>query len=191
MGSGKGCHMLHPRIALGVAACLAALGSSLLAQSPVREASTLEFRGFRPGDRLSTIAARIEELDGSKLHCNRAKVDRRITECRATLTDPDFGGPVEVWLSAIDSVAGVITLSGDVAADQLDQWRSTLESHYGRVGARVQGPQWMMQWVRQDRMIRLTWRIDRTSKVASVALVDGAVLDAWGRERARRSGSRS
>ena len=49
----------------------------------------------------------------------------------------------------------------------------------------------MMQWIRQDRMIRLTWRIDRTGKVASVALVDGAVLDAWGRTRARRGASRS
>jgi hypothetical protein len=48
-----------------------------------------------------------------------------------------------------------------------------------------------MQWVRHNRMIRLTWRIDHTSKVASVALVDGAVLDAWGRERARKGASRS
>jgi hypothetical protein len=88
-------------------------------------------------------------------------------------------------------VASVVTLSGEVAPDQLDQWRSGLESRYGRVGAKVQGPQWMMQWIRQDRMIRLTWRIDHATKVASVALVDGAVLDAWGRKRARRSASRS
>jgi len=50
----------------------------------------------------------------------------------------------------------------------------------------------MMQWIRHDRMLRLTWRIDHGGKVASVALVDGSVLDAWGRERARRAaGSRS
>jgi hypothetical protein len=179
------------RIALGAAVCLLAGAGAALGQSPAREATPLEFRGFRPGDRLSDIAARVEQLEGSRLRCQQAKVDRRVTECRATLTDPDFGGPVEIWLSAIDSVAGVVTLSGDVAPDQLDQWRSSLEARYGRVGAKVQGPQWMMQWVRQDRMIRLTWRIDRTNKVASVALVDGSVLDAWGRERARRSGSRS
>jgi hypothetical protein len=167
------------------------MGTPALAQSPVRNTTILEFRGFRPGDRLSDIASRIEQLDGSKLHCIRAKVDRRISECRANLSDPDFGGAVQIWLSAIDSVAGVVTLSGQVAPDQLDQWRSTLEARYGRVGAKVQGPQWMMQWIRQDQMIRLTWRIEGTSKVASVALVDGAVLDAWGRERARRSGSRS
>jgi hypothetical protein len=179
------------RLALGIAVCLATLGRLASAQSPARNGTPLEFRGFRPGDRLSDIATRVEQLDGSHLRCKQAKVDRRITECRASLTDPDFGGPVEIWLSAIDSVAGVVTLSGQVAPDQLDQWRSSLETRYGQVGAKVQGPQWMMQWIRQDRMIRLTWRIDRTSKVASVALVDGAVLDAWGRERARRSGSRS
>ncbi len=180
------------RIALGLAVCLAGASAAAFAQSPAGETTPLEFRGFRPGDRLAAIADRIEQLEGSRLRCDHAKVDRRITECRATLTYPDFGGPVEIWLSAIDSVAGVVTLSGEVAPDQLDQWRSGLEARYGRVGAKVQGPQWMMQWVRRDRMIRLTWRVDRTNKIASVALVDGSVLDAWGRERARRSaGSRS
>lgn len=180
------------RIAVAIAVCLAATPITAPAQSAAHDTTALEFRGFRAGDRLAAIASRVEQLDGGRLRCERAKVDRRITECRTTLTDPDFGGPVELWLSAIDSVASVVTLSGEVAPDQLDQWRSSLEARYGRVGAKVQGPQWMMQWVRQNRMLRLTWRIDHASKVASVALVDGQVLDAWGRERARRSaGSRS
>ena len=180
------------RIALGIALCLVAARTGASAQSVAPDTASLEFRGFRPGARLAEIATRVEQLDGAQLRCERAKVDRRINECRATLTDPDFGGPVELWLSAIDSVAGVVTLSGEVAADQLDQWRSGLEARYGRVGAKVQGPQWMMQWIRHDRMLRLTWRIDHGGKVASVALVDGNVLDAWGRERARRAaGSRS
>lgn len=175
------------RIALGIAVCLLGTSVHAFAQSAASDTAALEFRGFRPGERLAEIAARVKRLDGSTLRCERAKVDRRISECRATITDPDFGGAVQVWLSAIDSVASVVTLSGDVAGDQLDQWRSGLEARYGHVGAKVQGPQWMMQWIRHDRMIRLTWRIDRTNKVASVALVDGSVLDAWGRERARRS----
>jgi len=179
------------RIASGVAVCVLATAPVGLAQSAAADTTALEFRGFRPGERLADIAAHVERLDGTRLRCKQAKVDRRINECRATLTDPDFGGPVEIWLSAIDSVAGVVTLSGDVAPDQLDQWRSGLESRYGRVGAKVQGPQWMMQWIRHGRMMRLTWRVDHANKVASVALVDGPVLDAWGRERARRSGSRS
>ena len=86
---------------------------------------------------------------------------------------------MSLWVSAIDSVASVITLSGSVGADQLDRWRQAIEQRYGRVDAKVQGSQWMMQWVRQRRMLRLTWRIERGEKTASVSLVDGRVLDAW------------
>ena len=39
----------------------------------------------------------------------------------------------------------------------------------------------MMQWVRQGRMLRLTWRIEKSQKLASVSLVDGRLLDDWGR----------
>ena len=78
-----------------------------------------------------------------------------------------------------------MTLSADVSADQLDAWRAELERSYGRVGAQVQGNQWMMQWVRKGRMIRLTWRTEKGNRVASVSLIDGHVLDAWGRSRAR------
>ena len=46
-----------------------------------------------------------------RLKCDRAKADRHVTECRAVLTDPELGGPVDLWISAIDSVAGVITIS--------------------------------------------------------------------------------
>ena len=90
-----------------------------------------------------------------------------------------------MWISAVDSVAGVITLSGGVGADQLERWRQTIERRYGRVNAKVQGSQWMMQWVRRGRMLRLTWRVERGEKVASISLVDGGVLDAWGADRGR------
>jgi hypothetical protein len=43
----------------------------------------------------------------------------------------------------------------------------------------------MMQWVRQGRMLRLTWRIEGREKTASVSLVDGRVLDQWRGGRAR------
>jgi hypothetical protein len=42
-----------------------------------------------------------------------------------------------------------------------------------------------MQWVRQGRMLRLTWRTDKENRPVSVSLVDGHVLDAWGRDRTR------
>ena len=43
----------------------------------------------------------------------------------------------------------------------------------------------MMQWVRRGRMIRLTWRMEKGNRTASVSLIDGHVLDAWGRARSR------
>jgi hypothetical protein len=153
------------------------------------DSTALEFHGFRAGARLDELNTLIREMDGSRLRCDRSKTDTRVTECRATLSSEELGGPVHVWVSAIDSVAGVIMLSGEVAADQLDRWRGAVERRYGRVGAKVQGGQWMMQWVRRGRMLRLTWRIERGEKVASLSLVDGRVLDAWG--RSRRHGSPS
>jgi hypothetical protein len=41
----------------------------------------------------------------------------------------------------------------------------------------------MLQWIRLGRMIRLTWRQLGNRTAASVSLIDGAVLDGWGRER--------
>jgi hypothetical protein len=148
---------------------------------PVAPADTapLEFHGFRAGARLDELQTLVRRVDGGKLRCDPAKADRRVSECRGTLSDPGLGGPVNLWISAIDSVASVITLSGPVGADQLDRWRRTLEERYGRVDAKVQGSQWMMQWVRRGRMVRLTWRVERGEKTASVSLVDGRVLDAW------------
>lgn len=154
------------------------------AQGPaVPDTAALEFLGFRAGAHLTEIGARIRELDGGRLRCDRAKADRRVTECRATLTDPTTALPVDLWLSAVDSLSGVMTLSGDVGGDELDRWRGGIERRYGRVGAQVQGAQWMMQWVRRGRMLRLTWRMERGERVASVSLVDGRVLDGWGRAR--------
>jgi hypothetical protein len=149
------------------------------------DTAPLEFHGFRAGARLDEVQARVRSLDGGRLRCERAKKDRRLTECRAVLDEPELGGPVDLWVSAIDSVAGVVTLSSRVTADQLDRWRQAIERRYGRVDAQIQGPQWMMQWVRRGRMLRLTWRIERGEKVASVSLVDGRVLDGWGGGRRR------
>jgi hypothetical protein len=182
---------IRVRFAPAIAAALLAIPSAVRAQSAAVDTSALSFHGFRAGARLAEIAGHVERLDGGRLRCERAKADRRVTECRSLLTASELGGPVELWVSAVDSVSSVLTLSGEMGADQLDAWRRHLESSYGRVGAKVQGPQWMMQWVRQSRMIRLTWRVDASGKMASVSLVDGRVLDAWGRERARRAAGRS
>ena len=148
------------------------------------DSSALEFHGFRAGATLDELAAVARGFDAGRLRCERAKADRRVSECRAVLTHPELGGSVNLWVSAIDSVAGIITLSSGVSAEQLEKWREAVERRYGKVSARAQGTQWMMQWVRRGRMLRLTWRLERGQKVASVSLVDGNVLDAWGQSRA-------
>jgi hypothetical protein len=143
----------------------------------------LSFLGFEAGARLDVVSQQVQALGGTGLRCDRSRRDRAVSECRATLFDPVWSRPVALWLSAMDSATGVLTLSGPVTGEQLDGWKSELETAFGGVGARVQGPQWMLQWVRQGRMMRLTWRVDNNAKVASVSLIDGWVLDDWGRRR--------
>jgi hypothetical protein len=174
--------MLTPVRALALASLLLAptlSGANAAATAP--DTAGLQFLGFRAGARLDELQLHLRAIGGNRMRCRQSKVDRRVNECRAVLNDRELGGSVELWVSAMDSMAGVITLSGVVAPGQLERWRETLEGSYGRVGTRVQGTQWMLQWVRRGRMIRLTWRLERGEKVASVSLVDGHVLDGWGR----------
>jgi hypothetical protein len=79
---------------------------------------------------------------------------------------------------------GILTVSAGVTGVELDRWKGALERQFGVVDAKVQGGQWMLQWVRRGTMLRLTWKIEQGVRVASVSLVDGRVLDAWGRTRA-------
>jgi hypothetical protein len=163
------------------------LVSLLLAPKP--DTSALQFLGFRAGAALDELRVHLGTLGGTALRCRSAKTDRRVTECRAVVRDSSLGGQVDLWVSAIDSLAGVITLSGPVTPLQLEHWRTLLQERYGLVGVRVQGTQRMLQWVRRGRMIRLTWREESGLQVASVSLVDGRVLDDWGRARAPGPGS--
>jgi hypothetical protein len=152
------------------------------------DTSGLQFLGFRAGAPLEELSLQLQSLGGSRLRCRRSRVDNRVSECRGLLPNKVQGGRIDVWISAIDSMAGVITLSGVVAPDRLDFWRRALLDHYGEVGAKVQGSQSMLQWVRRGRMLRLTWRLEAGGKIASVSLVDGHVLDDWGRaQRASRT----
>jgi hypothetical protein len=153
------------------------------------DTTALEFRGFRAGARLEELDRLVRSAAGGRLRCRGAKADRHVMECRATVRDPGLGSSLNLWVSAMDSVAGVITLSSDVTADQLGRWRESIEQRYGKVSAQAQGTQRMMQWVRHGRMLRLTWRIEKGQQTASVSLVDGPVLDAWGQGRTRPRGS--
>jgi hypothetical protein len=144
----------------------------------------LEFLGFRAGAGLGELAVHIQSHGGPQLRCRQSRVDPRVHECRGSLRHEGFGGTVALWVSAMDTLAGVMMLSAAVETDQLARWRTLLEEKYGAVGTKVQGSQSMLQWVRRGRMLRLTWRVERGRKVASVSLVDGRVLDGWGRSRA-------
>jgi hypothetical protein len=148
------------------------------------DTSALQFYGFRAGAPLEEVRARLAMLDASRLRCKHSRLDLSVTECRAALSGGELGR-VDLWVSAIDSLAGVMTLSGPVDPERLDYWREALLHRYGRVSPRVQGTQSMLQWVRRGRMLRLTWRVEAGKSVASVSLVDGHVLDDWGRARSQ------
>jgi hypothetical protein len=155
------------------------------APDPMRgDTTALQFFGFRAGASLDELTDRLASLRAGRLRCKRAKLDPSVSECRAVLSNPELGR-VDLWVSAIDSLAGVLTLSGPVDFTRLDTWRGELLQRYGRVTARVQGTQSMLQWVRRGRMLRLTWRLEGGQPTASVSLVDGHVLDDWGRARTR------
>jgi hypothetical protein len=160
-------------------------GDHIRAAQAVGDNTGLQFLGFRPGARLEELNRQLRSVGGGPLRCRRARADQRISECRGIVESPDSRPPIEVWVSAIDSLAGVMTISGRVDSTQLEAWRRTLQDRYGRVGLRTQGKQSMLQWVRRGRMIRLTWRWERREQVASVSLVDGHVLDSWGRSQVR------
>ena len=176
------------RLLASLAAAALCVPSTSGASAPQRAApadtAALEFGGFRAGARLDEIDGLVRRRDGN-LRCDRARADRRVTECRGGFLDAESGQSVTLWISAIDSVAGIITLRAATPGDRFDRWRDGIVARYGKVGARAQGTQWMMQWVRRGRMLRLTWRDEGGGRVASVSLVDGRVLDGWGRDHAR------
>jgi hypothetical protein len=176
--------MMTPARALLVASLLLlpAVGPANAAPT-LPDTNALQFLGFRAGARLDELDAQLRRLGGAPLRCRRSKVDPRVSECRAKLTDPALSGVADIWVSAIDSAAGIITISGAVLPERLELWRQALRERYGMVGTRVQGSQSMLQWVRRGRMMRLTWRLEGSGKVASVSLVDGRVLDDWARSR--------
>jgi hypothetical protein len=161
----------------------AALALFALCSAPPTPAFTqgapLAFFGFRAGVPLVDADAQVRLLLGSGLRCQRSQADRRLQDCRATITDPVLNTPVSIWLAAIDSLTGVVTVSATLKGADLLRWRDELEAVYGVRPATMEGPQGMVQWIRGTQMLRLTWRYAPGRIQASVSLVDGPVLDGW------------
>jgi hypothetical protein len=156
--------------------------SPLKAMASLQDTSALRFAGIPAGATLQEISSQLRRRRG-QLRCDQAKADHRVRECHGTLPDSAGLGGLAIWVSLIDSTAGVITLSATVDGATLGTWRDGLTRRYGSVQTATQGSQKMMQWVRRGRMLRLTWRPERDGTNASISLVDGHVLDEWGHGR--------
>lgn len=157
---------------------------SLTAQTFAPDTTPLSFNQIPAGASLIQISEQVRALGGGTLRCVRSTRDRSVQECRASINRP--APAIEIWLSAIDSLAGILTFKYHGTGALLDQWRTALEQRYGNVPTQVQGVQRMKQWVRRGRMIRLTWRREGEGTAASVSLVDGRVLDGWGQQQKRQ-----
>ena len=171
------------RVAPLLLACACICSGRAAAQSILPDTTALTFHGIPAGASLAQLSDHIRRLSGFPLRCLRSRRDRSVQECRSSYLDAAGGLTVELWLSAIDSLSGIITLKSTSGSTQLAQWRDHLQQRYGMVPVNVQGPQRMLQWVRRGRMIRLTWRREGSAIAMSVSLVDGRVLDRWGQKK--------
>jgi hypothetical protein len=162
---------------IAAAVALGALTAPTRAQAQAeRTGVPLSFLGITAGESLDSLTALIK-ADGGTLLCNASRSDPRVRDCRATYLVE--GTPIDLWLSSIDGTVAIVTLATPLDQNLLTTWRTDLETRYGRGLAKAQGPQWMLQWVRQNRMLRLVWRIDGGERRISVSLVDGPSLDGW------------
>ena len=158
-------------------ALLAIAGRGLDAQAaPV----AFEFLGFRPGMARHALDTAVHAAGADSVQCLTSHADPHLTECRASLPSADADRTVDLWFSAVNDTATVLTLSATVTASRLDRWREFLSAKYGAPPPRTRGPITMLQWTADRRMLRLSWRAHGRGFDASVSMVDGRVLDAWG-----------
>lgn len=139
----------------------------------------LRFDRFEVGQSLASLAALARERHGSLL-CKTSRTDPALRECRAELSDSS-GWSQQVWLSAVDSNASITTIASQLSTADLLRWQGQLAAAYGRPRERIRGRQRSLQWIRDNTMMRLTWRPEGGGVAASVSLIDGTRLDAWGR----------
>jgi len=165
--------------------CLALCAGLLLVRTTAAPAQSaapprpLGFAGFETGQSLSALAENTRTFDGI-LGCKVSRIDTSLRECRATLHD-STGRALDLWLSAADSNASITTIEAQLSTSELLRWQGGLLARYGRARERSRGAQRSLQWIRGNTMMRLTWRPEAGGVAASVSLIDGGRLDAWGR----------
>ncbi|MGH7533451.1 MAG: hypothetical protein ACREL4_09195 [Gemmatimonadales bacterium] len=162
-------------------ALLALAAAGVVAQA--RPVVFFEFLGFRPGMPRAAIDTAAHAAGADSLHCVVSAADRHIGECRASLSNADADRTVDLWLSTVDDTASILTLSASLTTPRLDRWRDFLVARYGAATPIVHGPITMLQWISDDRMLRLAWRAKGRGFDTSVSMVDGRVLDGWGNRR--------
>lgn len=147
------------------------------AQEPV------EFLGFRPGASQASTG-QVVRSQGGRWSCRRSTMDARFSECQGRVA-PE-GEPALVLIASLvrDSVA-VLLLSGTVRETDLQRWQAELDRRIGPATTRQSQGQTIRQWIRSRRMIRITARTEGGTRVASVSLVDGVLLDGLEEPRPR------
>jgi len=141
---------------------------------PAQAPPPLEFAGLRPG-MTRAAAESVLRARGAPLACQATR-QPRIQACSAVLPD-SLAGPRTVTLSLVDGRAGIVLVAGPASAETIADWHAGLVDRYGAVAVSRQPGQESFQWVRRNQMLRLTVRRESGGLVASVSLVDGALLD--------------
>jgi hypothetical protein len=133
--------------------------------------------GLAPGLPHGELQNQVAKL-GGKLSCKPSTVDRRFTECTASLSQAPDGRRWELRASLVDGGSAVTLLKTTASAKAVEALRAELIDTYGRPNYRQQGSQTSYEWIRAGRMMRLTSRPQRDLVEVSVSLVDGPALDA-------------
>lgn len=109
-------------------------------------------------------------------------MDPRFTECLGRIAPP--GEPVlSLTASLVHDTVAILLLSGPVADSDLPRWRAALDDRIGPAAVRQSQGQTVWQWVRARRMVRITVQAGSGTRMASVSLVDGVLLDGLGEPR--------
>lgn len=155
------------------------------APASVPDSAGFGFLSFHPGMTLVDLRENATQQGRGTLGCRAGILDPRLLECRGGLPELDSGRSVDIWVSVINGRAAITALSARLTEARLARWRELLEGRYGPTRERRQGASRMLQWVRDGRMLRLTWRPKGREFEASVSMVDGPLLDSWANEGKR------